>query len=286
MSERQEDGELPRTCRQAALRRRAQEVVAVLAFFMPRRRKRDARLLDLVLAAVAPLGPVIRRRRADDALVCLDERLEQRVAERTAAIAERNEALLESEARFRNLDAVERAYAQARRAGEIVRRIRGFLRKGDGEPQVLDLNELVREAVELIEPGSRAGGVTLAVDANEGPTTVRVQRIEIEQVILDLLRNATEAMAGCEEGKREVAIRVRREGRCAHLGVYDTGPGMDGVEAAHAFDPFYTSKPDGMGLGLSICRTFVERHGGRIRLDTEAGAGCAFHVTLPLFGRA
>lgn len=174
-------------------------------------------------------------------------------------------------------EALKDAAGEAFRAGHIVRRLRTFVTRGEVEKRVEPLPLLVEDACALGLAGSAERGITCRqlIAADAGP--VLVDRIQIQQVLVNLMRNAMEAMpAG---GALE--IRATAEGGHAHLIVADNGPGLSADVRDRLFEAFASTKREGMGLGLSICRTIVEAHGGRIWAAPRPGGGTEFHFTLP-----
>ncbi len=180
-------------------------------------------------------------------------------------------------------DVMERIGAQAERAGEIIRHLRQFVRKEQPERTLVDMNELIREVLVLLKPEARKAGVHIQQDLQQDIPQVMAQHIQIDQVILNLARNAIEAMSEIEEGDRKLTIRTRSGGRNAVIvTVSDTGPGLSEEIRGQIFNPFVTTKPNGMGLGLSISLGIIEAHNGNLYLDTEPGAGAVFRFTLPV----
>ncbi len=179
-------------------------------------------------------------------------------------------------------EALVHASAAAAYAGEITRHLRRFLRKdGDGVLAVA-LPALISEAIRLVEAEARDHDVSIEVECAQGLPAVLVEPVHIEQVLVNLVSNSIEAMRNAESAVRRVAILAqRRKTAQVQVCVRDTGPGMNGSCAAWAFQPFYTTKDDGMGLGLSVCRSIIEAHGGKLWLGSSAGAGAALHFTLP-----
>ena len=177
---------------------------------------------------------------------------------------------------------MERAAAQAERAGEMIEHIRDFVRKGEPRRTSVDLNSLVRLAAELIDSELRHAGVRVCLDLAEEIPIVKAQDIQIEQVIVNLMRNSLEAMNENEAGTRQLTIHTSRaESDAVELTIRDTGRGLPDETLDRVFDPFFSTKPDGMGMGLSICRTIVEAHGGHLWATSDSDRGATFRFTLP-----
>ena len=178
-------------------------------------------------------------------------------------------------------DALDKAAEQALRAGEIIRRLREFLARGEGERRVEHLPKLVQEACALALVGAKEVGVRVRYEFGLGAERVVADRVQVQQVVLNLVRNAIDAMA--EHPRRELVVSTAAvDDEMALISVADTGPGVDETAAARLFQPFVTTKPSGMGVGLSISRTIVESHGGRIWTEPNPGGGAIFHFTLRL----
>jgi len=169
---------------------------------------------------------------------------------------------------------------QALRAGQIVRRMRDFLTHGQTEHRIESLSRLVTEANALALVGTREHGIDVQVHIDPAADSVFVDRIQVQQVLLNLIRNAIEAML--ESPVRSLAISAK-EGPAEFVTVCieDTGSGISESVAPQLFQPFVTSKPTGMGIGLSICRTIVEANGGTICCEPGADGGTIFRFTLP-----
>lgn len=167
----------------------------------------------------------------------------------------------------------------AHRAGDIVRRLRAYVTKGDVEQQPEDVAELVKEACVLALLDANALGVTYSIDIGDRLPSVLVDRVQIQQVLVNLVRNAIEAMKECE--RRHLSISARQDGKMVEVRVCDTGPGIADAMRDELFTPFASTKADGMGVGLSICRTIVESHGGRIWSEDNRDGGTVFRFTVP-----
>lgn len=176
-------------------------------------------------------------------------------------------------------DAIDRAAEQALRAGQIIRRLRQFVARGETERHVEDLGKLIEEASALALVGARETSVHVRYDMDPRITYVLADKIQVQQVILNLIRNAIEAMQETEMRQLTIATALR-PGGMAEISVTDTGPGIAPEIAAQLFQPFVTSKPHGMGVGLSISRTIIESHGGQLTAEPNPGGGTIFRLTL------
>lgn len=180
-------------------------------------------------------------------------------------------------------DALDDAAKEAVRAGQIVRRLRDFIAYGETERHIEDLPRLINEANALALVGSREHGIEVQVTLDPAASHVLVDRIQVQQVLVNLIRNGIDAML--EAPVRMLAIRTRRTaGSLVQVSVADSGSGISEEVAAQLFRPFVTSKENGMGIGLSICRTIVEAHGGKIWFEPGNRGGTEFHFTLPNAG--
>ena len=175
--------------------------------------------------------------------------------------------------------AIVSAAEQALRAGQIIRRLREFVARGESERAPENLRQLVQEASALSLVGAKEAGVLFSLNVDENTPIVIVDKVQVQQVLLNLMRNAIEAMQGCE--RRELTVSVFAiEDEMAQISVRDTGPGIAPEVLPQLFQPFVTSKPHGMGVGLSISRTIIESHGGHLWAEPGAKGGTIFHLTL------
>jgi two-component system, LuxR family, sensor kinase FixL len=177
-------------------------------------------------------------------------------------------------------EAVGKAADQALRAGDIIRRLREFVTRGESERRVESLPKLVEDASTLALIGAKENGVEVSFRLDAAADLVFADRIQIQQVLVNLIRNAIEIMIE-SPNRRELEIATVANGdETVEVSVADTGAGLAPEVAAQLFQPFVTTKRKGMGLGLSICRTIVEAHGGRIWVDPRPGGGTIFRFTL------
>jgi PAS domain S-box-containing protein len=173
------------------------------------------------------------------------------------------------------------AAEQALRAGEIIRRLREFVMRGETEMRIEKLPDLIQEASDLASVGTGTRGVRVRLSFDPRAEAVLGDRIQLQQVMLNLIRNAHEALAESERRELDIATSRLDDGSI-EIVVADRGPGLSDDIVDHLFEPFETTKSNGMGLGLSICRTIVEAHGGRLRYEPNVGGGAIFRVTLPV----
>jgi C4-dicarboxylate-specific signal transduction histidine kinase len=177
-------------------------------------------------------------------------------------------------------DALKEIVAQSARAAEIVRGVRRLARRGTPGTDAVGVDEVVASAVALLDWQARRAGAVLRVTPGGSSAVAQADRVQVEQVLVNLIQNALDAVAGQPDGTREVAVAVTTEGDMVTVRVADSGPG--GFDPGRLFEPFYTTKAGGLGLGLAISRGIVEAHGGRLWATPSAAAGTAFAFTLPL----
>lgn len=178
-------------------------------------------------------------------------------------------------------DAVDQAASEALRAGEIIRRLREFVSRGETERRVESLSKLIEEASALALVGAKQSGVRVSMSFDRRVDQVLVDKVQIQQVVLNLIRNSIDAMAASERRELEVAVRDAFDGQ-ALVSVSDTGPGLSPETLDRLFQPFFTTKSSGMGVGLSISRTIVEAHGGHLRARNRSEGGAIFEFSLPV----
>jgi signal transduction histidine kinase/integral membrane sensor domain MASE1 len=174
--------------------------------------------------------------------------------------------------------------ADDKRAGEVIERLRELLRKGGSQPERLDLNGLVRDVTKLVSSDALIRNVRIHLVLTPDAPAVNGDRIQLQQVVLNLLVNAMDAMVDCPRDERLVTVEtvaIQAEGM-GRVSVGDAGKGLESSKHDEIFEPFYTTKPHGMGMGLSISRSIVEAHAGRIWATNNTGAGATFYFTVPL----
>jgi PAS domain S-box-containing protein len=175
---------------------------------------------------------------------------------------------------------------QAQRASEIIRRLRALVGKQPPIRADVDLNHLVREVCSFVEFETNRMGLQIQLDLGTREITVHVDLVQIEQVLLNLVRNSIDALLESPEESQRLSMRTWVDGDQALVAVEDNGPGISADRIMHLFHPFFTTKEGGMGMGLAISQTIVENHDGRIWAESEPGHGSTFYVSLPLAARA
>ena len=175
---------------------------------------------------------------------------------------------------------LERISEQALRAGAVIRHLRTFVSRGKADPGPMDLNAVVQDACGLLGPQARSSGVSLTLDLAPSLPPVRGVDVYVEQVLLNLLTNALEAMQGDAGGVGTIIVTTGAVEGMARITVCDSGPGIDAAIAARLFEPFFTRKAHGLGVGLPICRSLIEAQGGRLWPEVHA-PGAILHFTLP-----
>jgi C4-dicarboxylate-specific signal transduction histidine kinase len=184
-----------------------------------------------------------------------------------------------------NLEEVRRSLEwiikDGRRAGEVIRRVRGLLNKTDTQKAPLHINDVVNDVIALVQRELFSQRVLLRMELAPALPVILADRIQLQQVIINLMINGIEAMQAITNRPRELAIRTHQnEAHQVLVTVKDCGVGISAEDADRLFNPFFTTKQDGMGIGLSICRSIIEQHGGRIWATPNSGPGSTFQFTL------
>jgi signal transduction histidine kinase len=171
-----------------------------------------------------------------------------------------------------------------KRAGEVIHRLRGFLKKSNLELSTLDIGELVSQVARLVSSDAILRNVSIRLELAPGLPPVCGDRVQLQQVILNLLMNGLDAMRESGEGERTLVLRTLRADPPASVvvAVEDSGVGIDEADLDHVFHAFYTTKPEGLGMGLAIARSIVEAHGGRLEARNNPERGATFSFTLPV----
>lgn len=172
--------------------------------------------------------------------------------------------------------------AEDKRAGEIIHRLRLLLKKGEVQRQSLPVNEVVQDVLKLVRSDLVSHDFSALTDLAPDLPPIHADRVQLQQVLLNLVMNACDAMAGTAKDQRQLTIRTRRAGDgSVEISVVDSGPGIPPQTLDQVFEPFYTTKAQGMGLGLTVCRTIVAAHGGKLWAANNNPRGATFHVSLP-----
>jgi signal transduction histidine kinase len=180
-------------------------------------------------------------------------------------------------------EAAQRIIRDGTRASEIIARIRALAKKTSTPTERVDLNEAIREVLALSHGEARKHDVALRTQLPDDLPPVRGDRVLIQQVVLNLVVNGIEAMRDTQDRLRELVIHAQGEAQQVRVMVRDSGMGLDPQAQERIFDALYTTKPGGLGMGLSISRTIVENHGGRLSVVARDGPGATFEFTLPAY---
>jgi two-component system sensor kinase FixL len=176
---------------------------------------------------------------------------------------------------------MDKAIAQADRAGQIIHHLREFVQSGEADRRLEDLNRVIQDASALALADTSDLRITVRYDLAQGLPHVLIDRVQIQQVIFNLVRNSVEALA--DSRKRSIIIKTKaRAKQTIEVTVADSGPGLPPEVSKQLFQPFVTTKSKGMGIGLSICRSIIDEHGGRMWATSGRGGGTIFHFTTPL----
>ncbi len=248
-------------------------LVTVIARAVAERRERDAQSQALHASRVGTMGML-----AASVVHELTQPLAASLANAESAAAVIN-APQPNLAEAREL--VGDVIADNHRVGELVQQLRRFLRRNEGEPEDFDIGRAAANVFRLMANEARTHGVHVQLDVEADLPQVHGNRVQLEQVLLNLLSNALEAAAAGSATRKQVRLRAKRSDRGIAIVVEDNGPGLDAASCKRAFEPFFTTKVHGMGLGLSISRDIAVAHGGQLRVESTPGAGARFHLELP-----
>jgi C4-dicarboxylate-specific signal transduction histidine kinase len=203
-----------------------------------------------------------------------------------AAVTNAQAALRWLDARPPDLDEVRQALARivrdAHRAGDVIGRIRNLIKKAPPRTNSVDMSEAVREVIELVRGEAVKNGVSLQMELGKGLPLIKGDRVQLQQVALNLIINAVQAVGAVADGAREVLVTtVQADPDGVLVAVKDSGPGLASASLERLFEAFYTTKPGGLGMGLSICRSIIEAHEGRVWVTANLPRGAVFQFTLP-----
>jgi signal transduction histidine kinase len=179
-------------------------------------------------------------------------------------------------------EALDSAIEDGRRATDIIGRIRALIKKAPPQKDALQINQAILEVIALTHGETLKNGVSVRTQLAEGLPLIRGDRVQLQQVIVNLIINAVEAMSVVGDGSRELLLGTRIDEAGVLVAVKDSGPGLPPESLERLFDAFYTTKPGGMGMGLPICRSIVEAHGGRLWASSPVGRGATIQFTLPV----
>ncbi len=196
--------------------------------------------------------------------------------------AQASRRLLDTDNNPQLTQALDRVIANGERAGGIIQQMRAYVRKDAPERTVIDVNAAIREVLALNDPELRQAGISVEQELTPELPAIGGVEIQIHQVLVNLVRNAMEALQEVSAERRGLIIRTERRGRHVAVCVDDTGPGVDAAVLDQLFEPFVSAKQDGLGLGLSISRSIIQHHNGELTATNRAGTGARFVFTLPI----
>jgi two-component system sensor kinase FixL len=240
------------------------------------RRATEARLQSLQAESLH----VLRLREAGAMVSALAHELNQPLTSCITALGAARRLMDRPEQEAALRESIGLAADQAWRAGQILQNLRGFLSRGAPERQNESVPRLIETASALALAGTGESGIHLTVSLDPGLPPVFIDRVQMQQVLVNLMRNAVQAMSEGESATLSLCAMLNADGE-VEIAVTDTGPGLPADIAAHLFEPFRTTKPNGMGVGLAICRSIVEAHGGHIWAEPNPLGGTIFRLTLP-----
>jgi C4-dicarboxylate-specific signal transduction histidine kinase len=261
------------------------------------------RILDRTMRKISSCEDITERKRAAEALrktqmqlahanrVAMMGQLTASIAHEvnqpiTAAVTNAEAALNFLDHAPPDLDEVRQALGSivraGRRAGAVALRIRNLSKKGTPRDERVDINAAIREVIELTRGEAIKSDILVQTELVKRLTLVQGDRVELQQVVLNLILNALEAMSGSSEGSQELLITTgETDSGDVLVSIRDSGPGLAPAATEHLFKAFHTTKPSGLGLGLSICRSIVEAHGGQLWASANSPRGAVFQFTLP-----
>ena len=172
---------------------------------------------------------------------------------------------------------------EAQRAADVIRRAKRFVSTQQPSRQLLDLNHLVRDALKMLEYEAREGRVKVTLDLAEGLPSAAGDPLQVEQVVVNLVRNAFESLDAMDPTAKSIRVITRSQNEYVEFCLEDSGPGLQPGQQERIFEAFYTTKPEGLGLGLPISRSIMEAHGGRLWAEADGGGGARFRFTLPVW---
>jgi len=278
------------------------EVLGVIEFFSREIRQPDQELLNLLATIGSQIGQFIERKRAEEALRRVQMQLvhANRIATMgqlsasithevnqpiTAAVTYASAArrwLSAEPPNFRKVDdALADIIEAGDRAGEVVGRIRALIKKAPARKGAVAINDAILEVIALTRTEAANNSVSVRTQLAEGLPRIQGDRVQLQQVLVNLIINAIEAMRDVGEEERELLISSRNEPDGVSVEVRDSGPGFAQATLDRVFEAFYTTKPSGLGLGLSICRSIIEAHGGRLWANANLPRGASFQFALP-----
>jgi signal transduction histidine kinase len=256
----------------------------IIGLFYERRRRRKAEAMSH--EAFGKLAHMNRVVTAGELSASIAHEINQPLA---AMVANANAALRFLGRPTPDLDearaALKRIVRDGHRAGDVVGGVRAMFKKDGGEPSKVDLNEVIQDVLRPVRVELEAKGIVVQTGLTQPLPRVLGHGGQLQQVVLNLVRNAAEAMDGAG-GRNRLLLRVESaiyDSENVLVAVEDTGPGIDPKHMDRIFDSFFTTKSQGMGMGLSICRSIVESHGGRLWVSSDDGRGCVFSVKLPTY---